>query len=344
MATATGRRIVEMVHEELTPARVLSKTSFDNALAIAMAMGCSTNAIIHLTALSRRAGFPLTLDDFHTAGRRVPLLANIRPSGKKYLMEDFFYAGGVKALMANMGDLLDGSALTVTGRTLGEEIEGAPTHNPDVIRTRDNPVSTAPAMSVLRGNLAPDGAVMKPSAAEDHLHKHRGPALVFDNYAEYNAHIDDPDLDVTPDTVLISRGSGPQGGPGMPEWGMMQIPKKLLEKGVRDMVRISDARMSGTSYGACILHVAPESHVGGPLALVKTGDIISLDVHAGRLDLEVSDEELARRRAAWVPPTPKFGRGYGWAFASHVMQADKGCDFDFLETAFGAPVPEPEIL
>ena len=344
MAAATGRRIVEMVREELTPARVLSRASFDNALAVAMAMGCSTNAIIHLTALSRRAGFPLALDDFERAGRKVPLLANIRPSGNKYLMEDFYYAGGLRALMARMGDLLDGRARTVTGRSLGEEIAGAETFLPDVIRSRDDPVTAAPAMTVLRGNLAPDGAVMKPSAADPRLLRHRGPALVFDSYAELKARIDDPDLAVTADTVLVCRGSGPQGGPGMPEWGMLPIPKKLLQNGVRDMVRISDARMSGTSYGACILHVSPESHVGGPLALLRTGDIVAVDVVAGTLDMDVPDEELARRRDAWLPPPPRFARGYGWAFARHVMQADKGCDFDFLETGFGPAVPEPEIL
>ena len=343
MASATGRRAVEMVRDGQALSRVLTRASFDNGLAIAMAMGCSTNAIVHLIAMSRRAGFALTLEDFQAMGRKVPLLANIRPSGKTYLMEDFFYAGGLRALMAEMGDLLDGRAQTVTGRTLGEEIEGAQTYLPDVIRSRDNPVTTEPAMAVLRGNLAPDGAVIKPSAADPRLLKHRGPALVFDSIAELKANIDDPDLDVTADSVLICRGSGPLGGPGMPEWGMLPIPKKLLEQGVRDLVRISDGRMSGTSYGACVLHVSPESHVGGPLALVRTGDIVAIDVQAGRLDMEVSDEELARRKAAWVPPKPKFERGYGWAFAAHVMQASTGCDFDFLETGFGAAVPEPEI-
>jgi dihydroxy-acid dehydratase len=344
LATASGRRAVAMVREGLTPSRILSRASFDNALAIAMAMGCSTNAIIHLIALSRRAGFPLGLDDFHRAGQHVPLLANIRPSGEKYLMEDFYYAGGLRALMVRMGDLLDGEARTVTGRSLAEEIAGAETYLPDVIRGREDPVSTAPAMAVLRGNLAPDGAVIKPSAAEERLLKHRGPALVFDSYAELKAGIDVPDLDVTGDTVLVCRGSGPQGGPGMPEWGMLPIPKKLLEQGIRDMVRISDARMSGTSYGACILHVAPESHVGGPLALLRTGDIVAVDVLAGRLDMEVSEAELAQRRAEWIRPEPKFARGYGYAYAAHVMQADSGCDFDFLETGFGAAIPEPEIL
>lgn len=344
MASTVGRRIVEMVGEDLTPSKILSRASFDNALAVAMAMGCSTNAIIHLMAMSRRAGFPLTLDDFDTAGRRVPLLANIRPSGDKYLMEDFYYAGGLNALMKEMGDLLDHGAMTVTGRALGDAIASAETYLPDVIRSRDTPVSTAPAMAVLRGSLAPDGCVMKPSAADPRLHQHSGPCLVFDSYAEMKAKIDDPDLDVTADTILVMRGAGPQGGPGMPEWGMLPIPQKLLKAGVRDMLRISDARMSGTSYGACILHVAPEAYVGGPFALVTTGDIISVDVPAGRIDLDVPSEELDQRRKAWTAPTPRFERGYGWVYAAHVLQANEGCDFDFLETGFGQPVPEPEIL
>ncbi len=344
MSSAVGRRIVELVEEDITPSKILSQASFNNALAVAMAMGCSTNAIIHLMALSRRAGYPLSLDDFDAAGRKVPLLANIRPSGETYLMEDFYYAGGLNALMAEMGDLLDHQAMTVTGRTLGSAIDKATTHLPDVIRSRNNPVSTAPAMAVLRGSLAPDGCVMKPSAAEPRLHKHSGPCLVYDSYAELKANIDDPDLDVTADTILVMRGAGPQGGPGMPEWGMLPIPQKLLKQGVRDMLRISDARMSGTSYGACILHVSPEAYVGGPLALVQTGDIISVDIAAGKIDLEISDEEFTRRRAAWTPPTPRFERGYGWAYAAHVMQANHGCDFDFLETGFGAAVSEPDIL
>lgn len=344
MATAAGRRAVEIVHEELCPSKILTKASFDNALAVAMAMGCSTNAIIHLTALSRRAGYPLSLDDFDAAGRKVPLLANIRPSGDKYLMEDFYYAGGLIALMAEMSDHLSTDAMMVTGASLKSALANAETYLPDVIRPLDNPVSTAPAMAVLRGSLAPDGCVMKPSAADPRLHQHRGPCLVFDSYAEMKAKIDDPDLDVTADTILVMRGAGPQGGPGMPEWGMLPIPQKLLKIGVRDMLRISDARMSGTSYGACILHVAPEAHIGGPLALVQTGDVISVDVPAGRIDLEVPKAELTQRRAAWTPPEVKFERGYGWVYAAHVTQADQGCDFDFLETGFGAAVPEPEIL
>uniref|UniRef100_UPI003D103372 dihydroxy-acid dehydratase domain-containing protein n=1 Tax=Roseibium sp. TaxID=1936156 RepID=UPI003D103372 len=330
--------------EDLRPSTVLSRQSFENALSVAMALGCSTNAIIHLIALSRRAGFALTLDDFDAAGRRIPVLANIRPSGERYLMEDFFYAGGLRALMVQMETFLYGSAKTVSGRTLQEEIAGAEVYLNDVIRGLDNPVSTKPAMAVLRGNLAPDGAVIKPSAADRRLLKHSGPALVFDSYAEMKDRIDDPSLGATPDTVLVMRGAGPQGGPGMPEWGMLPIPKYLLERGVRDMVRISDARMSGTSYGACILHVAPEAHVGGPLALVQTGDRIAVDVSQGLLQVELSDAELTRRRALWQLPQAKFGRGYGWAYAAHVQQANLGCDFDFLETGFGAAVPEPDIL
>jgi dihydroxy-acid dehydratase len=344
MSSGVGRRIVDMVTDDLTPRKILSQASFDNALAVAMAMGCSTNAIIHLMALSRRAGFPLSLDDFDAAGRRVPLLANIRPSGDKYLMEDFYYAGGLTALMAEMGDLLDLDAATVTGQSLATPVFSAKNHLPDVIRPRSNPVSSAPAMAVLRGSLAPNGCVMKPSAADPRLHQHTGPCLVFDSYGDMKSKIDDPTLEVSADTVLVMRGAGPQGGPGMPEWGMLPIPKKLLQAGVRDMLRISDARMSGTSYGACVLHVAPESFVGGPLALVQTGDLISVDVPAGRIDLKVAADELARRRANWVAPAAKFGRGYGWVYAAHVTQADQGCDFDFLETDFGAAVPEPDIL
>lgn len=344
LATACGRRAVELVHENLRPSSILSRASFDNALAVAMAMGCSTNAIIHLIALSRRAGFPLNLDDFDAVGRKVPVLANIRPSGEKYLMEDFYYAGGLRALMAQMTGMLDLTSKTVSGKPLGDEIAGAEVYLPDVIRSIDNPVSSEPAMAVLRGNLAPDGAVMKPSAADKRLLRHRGPALVFDSYKEMKAQIDDPSLGATPDTVLVMRGAGPQGGPGMPEWGMLPIPKYLLEQGVRDMLRISDARMSGTSYGACILHVAPEAYIGGPLALVRTGDIICVDAQKGRLELEVSEAELAERRSNWTLPAAKFGRGYGWAYATHVLQADLGCDFDFLETGFGAATPEPEIL
>ena len=345
MAAACGRRIVDMVWEDLTPARMLTRASFENGIAVAMAMGCSTNAIIHLVAMSRRAGqhCAVGLDDFDAVSRRVPVIANIRPSGQTYLMEDFYYAGGLPALMSRLTPHLQLGALTVTGRTVGENIAGAEVYNDDVIRPLDKPLYAEGALAVLRGNLAPGGAVIKPSACAPQYLKHTGPALVFDSYPEMKAAIDDENLDVTADHILVLRNAGPKGGPGMPEWGMLPIPLKLVKQGVRDMLRLSDARMSGTSYGACILHVAPESYVGGPLALVRTGDLISVDVAARRIHLEVSDDELAARRAAWAPPAPRFERGYGWMFSRHILQADEGCDFDYLETAFGAPVAEPDI-
>jgi dihydroxy-acid dehydratase len=344
MATACGRRIVEMVWEDLVPSRIQTRDAFENAIVVAMAMGCSTNAIIHLVAMARRAGADISLDDFDSASRVVPVIGNVRPSGDLYLMEDFFYAGGLPALMERIRDHLHLDALTVTGRTLGENIAGAEVYNDDVIRSIDNPVYAEGALAVLRGNLAPDGCVIKPSACDTRLLKHTGPALVFDDYPAMKAVIDSDDLDVTPDHVLVLRNSGPQGGPGMPEWGMLPIPKKLVKQGIRDMVRISDARMSGTSYGACILHVSPESYVGGPLALLRTGDLVTLDVAARRIDMEVSEEELARRQAELAPPPPRFERGYGWMFNKHIRQAHEGCDFDFLETSFGAPVGEPDIF
>jgi len=344
MAAACGRRIVDMVWDDLTPARVLSAASFQNAIAVAMALGCSTNAIIHLVAISRRAGLPVTLDDFDAASRRVPVIANIRPSGDRYLMQDFYEAGGLPALVQRLAPHLDLSARTVTGRTLGENTEGARVLDDDVIRPLADPLYAEGALAVLRGNLAPGGAIIKPSACEPQYLRHTGPALVFDDYPALKAAVDDPDLDVTAEHVLVLRNAGPLGGPGMPEWGMLPIPTKLVKQGVRDMLRLSDARMSGTSYGACILHCAPEAHIGGPLALVRTGDRITVDVPARRLHLEVSDTELAARRAAWVAPPPRYARGYGWLAARHMLQADQGCDFDFLETGFGAAVPEPDIF
>ena len=343
MASTCGRRIVEMVWEDLVPARIQTRAAFENAIVVAMAMGCSTNAIIHLVAMARRAGHDVGLDDFDAASRTVPVIANVRPSGDQYLMEDFFYAGGLPGLMTRLRGHLKLDALTVSGRTVGENIAGAEIYNEDVIRPIDNPLYAEGALAVLRGNLAPDGCVIKPSACEPRFLKHSGPALVFDDYPSMKAVIDSDDLDVTPDHVLVLRNVGPQGGPGMPEWGMLPIPKKLVKQGIRDMVRISDARMSGTSYGACILHVSPESYVGGPLALLRTGDIVTLDVAARRIDMEVSDEELARRRAELQPPQPRYERGYGWMFNRHIRQAHEGCDFDFLETGFGAPVAEPDI-
>ncbi|WP_342235974.1 L-arabinonate dehydratase [Inquilinus sp. OTU3971] len=344
MSSACGRRIVEMVWEDLVPARIQTRAAFENAIVVAMAMGCSTNAIIHVVAMARRAGHDIGLDDFDAASREVPVIGNVRPSGDQYLMEDFFYAGGLPALMTRLRDHLKLDALTVSGRTLGDNIAGAEIYNEDVIRPIDNPVYAEGALAVLRGNLAPDGCVIKPSACEPRFLKHSGPALVFDDYPAMKAAIDSDDLDVTPDHVLVLRNVGPQGGPGMPEWGMLPIPKKLVKQGIRDMVRISDARMSGTSYGACILHVSPESYIGGPLALLRTGDIVTLDVAARRIGMEVSDEELARRRAELQPPQPRYERGYGWMFNRHIRQAHEGCDFDFLETGFGAPVGEPDIF
>jgi dihydroxy-acid dehydratase len=344
MSAACGRRIVEMVWEDLSPARLLTRAHFENGIAVAMAMGCSTNAIIHLVAMSRRAGCAIGLDDFDAASRKVPVLANIRPSGERYLMEDFYYAGGLPALMKRIEAHLHGDALTVNGRTLAQNIAGAEVHDDDVIRELSNPIYAEGALAVLRGNLAPDGVVIKPSACAPHLLKHTGPALVFDDYPALKQAIDDPDLDVTAEHILVLRNAGPQGGPGMPEWGMLPIPTKLVKAGVKDMLRLSDARMSGTSYGACMLHCSPESYVGGPLALVKTGDRISVDVPARRIHLGIDDAEFARRRAAWTPPPKRYERGYGWMFSRHILQADQGCDFDFLETTFGAPVPEPDIF
>jgi dihydroxy-acid dehydratase len=343
MSTRTGRRIVEMVLEELTPDRIITPAAVANAAAVAMASGCSTNAVIHLIAMARRARVALSLDDLDRAGRDNPVIANVRPSGKAYLMEDFYYAGGLRAMMMRMKDHLDLSALTVSGRTLGETLEGAEVVNDDIIRPMSDPIYPEGSLAVLRGNLAPDGCVIKPSACEPRLRQHVGPALVFDSYPEMKAQIDSDDLEVTADHVLVLRNAGPKGGPGMPEWGMLPIPRKLLKQGVRDMLRLSDARMSGTSYGACILHVAPESHVGGPLALVRTGDLIRVDVANRSIDMLVDEAELAARRAAWVPPPAPFGRGYGWMYYRHITQANDGCDFDFLQTDFGPPTGEPAI-
>ncbi|HYI27694.1 MAG TPA: dihydroxy-acid dehydratase, partial [Bradyrhizobium sp.] len=343
MAAASGRRIVEMVWEDLSPQRVLSRASFENGIAVAMAMGCSTNAIIHLIAQARRAGQDIGLDDFEIASRKVPVIANVRPSGDKYLMEDFFYAGGLPALMSRIKQHLHLDVMTVTGQTLGENIARAEVYDDDVIRTVENPIYAEGALAVLKGNLAPDGCVIKPSACEPRFLKHTGPALVFDDYPSMKKAVDDPDLDVTADHVLILRNAGPQGGPGMPEWGMLPIPTKLVKQGVRDMVRLSDARMSGTSYGACILHVAPESYIGGPLALVRNGDLITLNVDARTINLDVPEAELAKRRTEWKAPERRYERGYGWMFTRHIKQANEGCDFDFLETGFGKPVDEPSI-
>ena len=343
MCADAGRRIVEMVWEDLTPSKIQTEAAYRNAIVVAMAMGCSTNAVIHIVAMARRAGHRIGLEDFDSASRVTPVIANIRPSGDKYLMEDFYYAGGLLGLMSRLKPFLDLSQINVSGRSWAHSLEAAQVWDDDVIRPLDHPIYAEGALAVLKGNLAPNGCVMKPSAAEPRLLRHSGPALVFDNYAALKASIDRDDLDVTPDHVLVLRNAGPLGAPGMPEWGALPIPKKLLKQGVRDMVRISDARMSGTAYGACILHVSPESYIGGTLAVVQTGDVITLDVPARTLHLDVPEAELGRRRADLRAPAPRYGRGYGWMFSQHVKQADQGCDFDFLETEFGAPVPEPEI-
>jgi dihydroxy-acid dehydratase len=340
MASAAGRRIVEMVWEDLKPRDILTTEAFENAVTATMALGGSTNAIIHLIAMAGRAGARLDLDRFDALSRRTPFLANIRPSGK-YLMEDFHYAGGLRGTLSRLRDLLHPECRTVNGRTLGENIDGAFVFNDEVIAPRDLPLGPEGGLAVLRGNLAPNGAVIKHTAVEPRLRQHTGPSVVFRNYNDLEARIDDPALPVTADSVLVLQDAGPLGAPGMPEWGMLPIPKKILAQGVRDMLRISDARMSGTAYGACVLHVAPESFVGGPLAFVRDGDLIELDVPARRLTLRVSDEELARRRAGWKPREVNYPRGYGRIYARHVTQADKGCDFDFLEGT--APIPEPEI-
>jgi dihydroxy-acid dehydratase len=341
MASACGERIVAMVWEDLKPSDILSEGSVANALHVDAALGGSTNAAVHLIAIARRAGLPLDLDAFDRAARETPVLANIFPAGTA-LMEDFYFAGGLTGLMSRLKDRLDLDAVNVTGGRLRDVLMKARIDDPEVIRPLENPVVGSPAIAVLRGNLAPDGAVIKPSAASPHLLTHRGRAVVFDSHAELSKRIDDPALDIDETSVLVLRGAGPVGAPGMPEWGALPIPKKLLERGVRDLVRISDARMSGTHYGTCVLHVAPEAHVGGPLALVRTGDEIVLDVPNRRLDMLVDEAELTRRRAEWQPPPQRFSRGYGVIFQQHVMQADQGCDFDFLQA--GPPTAEPEIF
>ncbi len=342
MASRSGRRIVDMVWEDLAIRDVVDARAIHNAVVTVLALGGSTNAIVHLIAIARRAGVALDLDRFDALARRTPVLADVRPSGA-FLMEDFYYAGGLRGLLARLPDLLEGSALTVNGHTLAANVDGAPIHRDDVIRPRARPLVAGSGLAVLRGNLAPDGAVLKPAAMEPRFAHHTGTAVVFRNYDDMAARIDDPALPVTADSVLVLQGAGPQGAPGLPEWGQLPIPRKLLQQGVRDMLRISDARMSGTSYGACVLHVAPESHVGGPLALVRDGDRITLDVAARTLTLAVDDAELTRRRAAWTPPPPHYTRGFGALYLAHVTQANEGCDFDFLEEGADRATPDPEI-
>jgi dihydroxy-acid dehydratase len=341
MATAVGRRIVEMAWQDLKPSDILTAASFDNAITASMAIGGSTNAIVHVIAMAGRAGIKLDLEHFDELSRRTPVIANVRPSGKHHLMEDFYNAGGLKALLWQLRDLLHLDCATVTGKTLGENIAGSEVVDDDVILPLDKALSAEGGTFVLKGNLAPNGCVVKPAAADPRLMQHTGPAVVFENPSDLKARLNRVDLDITPDSVLVLRSAGPLGGPGFPEWGMLPIPNTLLQQGVRDMVRISDARMSGTSYGMCILHVSPESHVGGPLAFVQDGDLIELDVPARRLQLHVSEAEIERRRTRWTPPHNHYPRGYGQLFSQHVTQAHEGCDFDFLH--HGGDTPEPAI-
>jgi L-arabonate dehydrase len=338
-AEASGRRIVEMVYEDLRPSRILTPEAFENAVTVLMALGGSTNAVIHLIALAGRLGIALRLADFDRISRRTPVVANIKPSGE-YLMEDFFYAGGLPALMKEILPLLHRHCLTVTGRSVGENIETAQCFNPEVIRPLSRPLHPEGGTAVLYGNLAPGGAVLKQTAASPHLLRHKGRAYVFESYEDMRAQIDREDLPVEETTVLVMKNCGPKGGPGMPEWGHIPIPKKLLKRGVQDMVRICDARMSGTSFGTVVLHVAPEAAIGGPLAAVRTGDEILLDVPARRIELCLPEEQIRQRLKAFVPPPPAYARGYGRLFLDHVTQADLGCDFDFLRAA-GPPRPQP---
>ncbi|MEV7434152.1 L-arabinonate dehydratase [Streptomyces griseoviridis] len=330
MAAKAGLTIVELVHQDRRLSDILTEDAFTDAVTTVLGLGGSTNAVIHLIAMAGRAGVRLTLDDFDRLARAVPVLANVRPGGQKYLMEDFHFAGGLPGFLSRITDLLHLDRPTVCHDTLREQLAGALVHDDDVIRPRTDPVAAEGGVAVLRGNLCPDGAVIKHIAAEPHLLKHTGPAVVFDDYRTMQRTINDPDLGITADSVLVLRNAGPKGGPGMPEYGMLPIPDHLLKQGVRDMVRISDARMSGTSYGACVLHVAPESYVGGPLALVRTGDPITLDVESRTLHLHVDDAELERRRADWTPPPARYERGYGALYNEQITQADTGCDFEFL--------------
>jgi dihydroxy-acid dehydratase len=340
MASSCGARIVDMVWEDLKPSQFFNRDSLINGVATYMALGGSTNAAIHLIAIAGRGGLSLSLDEMDKAARKIPVLANLFPSGDK-LMEDFFFAGGLPALLAEIKPHLVLNAMTVTGKSLGENIADAQNGDRDVIRALKNPVGAGAALAVLRGNLCPDGAIIKPSAASPKFFKHRGRALVFESMAEMVANIHAPQLDVDENTVLVLKNGGPVGAPGMPEWGNLPIPKKLLQQGVRDMLRISDARMSGTHFGSCVVHVAPEAAIGGPLALVQTGDMIALDIDARTLHMDVSDDELARRRAAWKSGARVYERGYTRLYIDHATQANAGCDFDFLMG--NAATPEPPI-
>jgi len=341
MASSCGRQIVELAWDKITPKSLLTEAAFHNAIVTDMALGGSTNAIIHLIAMAGRAGIKLTLEQFDEISQQVPIIANIRPCGS-YVMEDFYDAGGILGLLSQIRDHLKLDTLTVTGKTLGENIAGAEVFNDDVIRPLTNPVSTAGGTFVLRGNLAPDGAVIKPTAAEPHLLAHEGPAIVFSDYADLKERIHDETLGITPDHIIVLQNAGPIGAPGIPEWGMLPIPNYLLKQGVRDMLRLSDARMSGTSYGACVLHIAPESAIGGPLAAVRDGDIIEVNVENRKLELKISDEELAVRLAEWTPPAKRHRRGYGQLYADEITQAHEGCDFRFLHA--GDDADEPDIF
>ncbi|HEV2364668.1 MAG TPA: IlvD/Edd family dehydratase [Caulobacteraceae bacterium] len=340
LAGAAGRRIVDMVWEGLRPSSILTEAAFRNGAVANFALAGSTNAAIHLLALARRAGVGIDLKWLDGLARETPVLADVAPSGR-FLLEDFYAAGGLPALLNSVSDRLALDCATVAGRTLGENIAGAEVIDAEVIRPPERPVARE-GFAALFGNLAPDGCVTKPSAASAELLRHRGAAVVFEDRVDYHRRVDDPSLPIDPSSVLVMKEGGPQGGPGMPEWGMLPLPKRLLQEGVKDMVRISDARMSGTSYGTVILHVSPESHVGGPLAFVRTGDEIEIDVPARRIHLHVTEAELANRRSQWSPPAPKYERGYGRLFLEHVRQAHEGCDFDFLEP--GAPTEEPAIF
>jgi dihydroxy-acid dehydratase len=333
LAEATGRQIVRLVEQDLRPSRIMTRPAFENAIRTLHAIGGSTNAVIHLVAIAGRLGLELSLNDFDRLARSTPFLLDLKPSGR-FLMEDFYYAGGLPALLAELAPLLDLSAVTVTGHSLGENIAGAAAYDRELIRSLDAPLAQEGGLAVLRGSLAPSGAIIKPTAATPALLTHRGRAVVFKSYEEMNRQIDDESLQIRPEDVLVLQNCGPVGAPGMPEWGFLPIPTRLLQIGVRDMVRISDARMSGTAFGTVVVHTSPEAAVGGPLGLVQTGDIIHLDVPKRRLDLLLDDAEMNRRRQAWRPPSRHFQRGYGWLFQEHVSQADRGCDFDFL-TALG---------
>ncbi|MDQ3684199.1 MAG: dihydroxy-acid dehydratase, partial [Acidobacteriota bacterium] len=338
LAHLAGRRIVEMVREDLRVSKILTRKAFENAVRVNGAIGGSSNAVIHLLAIAGRVGVGFNLDDWDRLGRDVPCLVNLMPSGK-YLMEDFFYAGGLPAVIREMGDLIHGDALTVNGKTMGENVAEAPCYNREVIMPLDEPFKPHGGVAVLRGNLSPNGAILKPSAASPALMKHRGRAVVFENIEDMHARVDDPELDIDETCVMVLKNCGPRGYPGMPEVGNMPVPAKLLKRGITDVVRISDARMSGTAYGTVVLHVSPEAAAGGTLALVENGDMIELDVEARRLHLDVSDAELERRRAAWQPPPVPIERGYARLYIEHVLQADRGADLDFLVGKSGAPIP-----